>query len=125
MVALRLGGAKVWGDYPWFDAAFIGGEESLRGWRSERFGGDAALYGGADLRLYLTQFQLITPNLLGVFGGVDAGRVWVDGQSPGGYHVSYGGGLWFGILGARHVVSVSYMRGEGTSSIHVGWGFPF
>jgi len=125
VLALRIGTKKVWGEYPWYDAAFLGGDESLRGWRSQRFAGDAVLYGSAELRLHVTQFNLVTPNLLGVFGAVDAGRVWVDGESPGGYHLGYGGGIWIGFLGARNVISVSWMKGDETEGLYFGLGFEF
>jgi hypothetical protein len=34
----------------------------------------------------------------GVLGFADAGRVYVDGQSPGGWHTAAGGGIWVGYL---------------------------
>jgi hypothetical protein len=123
--ALRVGGKKVWGKYPWFDAAFVGGEESLRGWRAQRFAGDASLYGSAELRLYLTKFTLLVPQLFGVYGLFDVGRVWVEGASPGGWHTGYGGGIWLGFLGARYLLSASFVTSREGGGLYVGWGFGF
>lgn len=127
VLALRAGAEKIWGSYPWFDAAFIGGLQSVRGWRSQRFAGDASLFGSAELRTHLTQFRTIMPHLFGVFGSVDAGRVWVEGQSPGGWHLGYGGGIWLGFLGSRYLFSASYFRGKGeqSSGFYIDWGFAF
>jgi hypothetical protein len=125
VLALRTGGETVLGEHPWFDAAYIGGLGSLRGWRSQRFAGDGALFGSAELRAYLTDFNFIMPQLLGIFGSVDGGRVWVDGDSPGGWHVGYGGGIWLGFLGSRNLFSASYFQGDGSSGFYVDWGFAF
>ncbi len=125
VLALRGGGKKIWGEYPWFDAAYLGGLASLRGWRAQRFAGDGSLYGGAELRTYLTDFNIIMPQLFGLFGSVDAGRVWVDGESEGGWHVGYGGGFWLGFLGSRYLFSASYFQADASSGFYVDWGFAF
>jgi hypothetical protein len=125
VLALRAGGEKVWGDYPWFDAAYIGGLESLRGWRSDRFAGDASLFGSAEIRTLLTSIRVLMPHLFGIFGSVDGGKVWVDGESPGSWHVGYGGGIWLGFLGSRHLFSASYFEGDGSSRFYIDWGFAF
>jgi len=125
MLAFRVGGKKVWGEFPWFDAAFVGGNESLRGFRAQRFAGDASLYGSAELRVYLTDFTLLVPQLFGVYGLFDVGRVWVEGESPGGWHTGYGGGVWLGFLGARYLLSASFVASREGGGIYIGWGFGF
>lgn len=125
MLALQAGGQKVWGDAPWFDAAFIGGEETVRGLRAQRYAGDASLYGSAELRIYLTDINILVPQLFGVFGLFDVGRVWVDGDSPGGWHTGYGGGIWIGFLGARYLLSAAYARSEEGGGLYIGSGFGF
>ena len=82
-VALRAGGRKVWGTYPWFDAAYLGGLNN-RGFRSHRFAGDASLYGTAELRLWIGHLPTpIVPLRFGVLGFGDVGRVWLEGERPG------------------------------------------
>ena len=51
--AASVGGRKVFGEYPWFEAAFVGGSKSLRGYRKNRFAGDGSLYGSVEARLWL------------------------------------------------------------------------
>lgn len=109
-LAVRLGGAHVLGDAPPFEAAFLGGRTSLRGFRYQRFAGDAAAFGGAELRIPIDTVRIGLNGELGVFGLADAGRVWVDGDSPGGWHSAFGGGAWFSTMG--RAVSLTYAHGE-------------
>jgi hypothetical protein len=46
-LALRLGGRQAWGAFPIFEGAFIGGMETVRGYRYNRFVGDQAAWGAA------------------------------------------------------------------------------
>ena len=82
-LALRAGGKKVWGTFPFHESAFLGGpgltggdisNGSLRGFRKNRFAGDAALYGNSELRLVLAKIKLLVPGELGLFGAADAGQ---------------------------------------------------
>ena len=73
MVAARVGGRRVWGDYPWFESAFVGGSKNLRGYRKNRFAGDASLYGSVEARLWLFKGRLIAPGRWGIFGLADTG----------------------------------------------------
>lgn len=122
-LALRAGGQRVWGEnFRLWDAAFIGGSTSLRGYAWNRFAGDAAAYGSAELRVPLTRVTLLTRGDLGAIGFTDAGRVWHDGVSEGKLHTSYGGGLFFGSLG--QTVSVTYAQGE-SGRFYLSFGQPF
>jgi hypothetical protein len=98
MLALRGGAEKLWGDFPYFDAAFLGGSHSLRTAPRQRFAGDASLHGSAELRLPLASFPFILPMNIGALGFVEAGRVFVDGHSPSGWHTGVAAGLWLGVL---------------------------
>jgi outer membrane protein assembly factor BamA len=122
-LALRAGGQRVWGErFRIWDAAFLGGSTSLRGYAWNRFMGDASAYGGAELRIPLTRITLLTRGDLGLIGFTDAGRVWNDGVSEGNWHTGYGGGLFFGSLG--QAVSVTYAQGEG-GRFYLSFGQPF
>lgn len=98
VIALRAGGQKLFGDFPWFDAAFIGGSSSLRTERRQRYAGDASIFGTAELRLPIAKFPLILPLDVGALGFVDAARVYLDGDSPGGWHRGSGAGIWIGVI---------------------------
>ena len=123
VVALRAGARTAWGAFPVHDAAWIGGSTTLRGYRWQRLAGDAALYGGVELRLPLTRVNLgLVRGRLGVLGLADAGRVYVDGSSPGGWHTGYGGGLFLETM--ETAVHAVWARGE-EDRVYVGLGLPF
>jgi hypothetical protein len=107
-LALRAGGQKLFGDFPYFDAAFIGGSRSLRTEHRQRFAGDASLYGTTELRVPIAAFPFILPFNVGAIGFVDAARVYVDGDSPGGWHQGTGAGFWIGVV--RPELGITVMR---------------
>lgn len=93
--ALRARGEKLWGDFPYYQAAYLGGTQTLRGFARNRFGGDASLYGSAALRHHLFRPTLLVPFDVGWFVFGETGRVWMDRKSPGDWHSDFGGGFWF------------------------------
>jgi outer membrane protein assembly factor BamA len=124
-LALRAGGKHVWGVFPFFEAAFIGDAETVRLGRPQRYGGDAAAYGNAELRLKLGHYFVILPGEIGVFGLADAGRVFVDGESSTTWHTAFGGGVWLSILGPRNVVNAAIVRSAERTGVYVGLGMAY
>jgi hypothetical protein len=109
-LAVRAGGDLATGDYPVQYSAAIGGKRSLRGYQFRRFAGDAGVHAGTELRVPVGTINLLVRSQLGVFGLADAGRVWFDGGSEGGWHSAVGGGFWLSAFGRS--VSVAYARGD-------------
>jgi outer membrane protein assembly factor BamA len=107
VLALRAGGKKLFGDFPYYEAAFIGGRNTMRTLHNQRYAGDASLYGSTELRVPVTRFSFFLPFNVGLLGFADAGRVFVKGDSPGGWHQVTGAGFWLGAL--NPVTSVSVM----------------
>ncbi|HEV8255023.1 MAG TPA: hypothetical protein VGQ78_09715 [Vicinamibacteria bacterium] len=124
-LALRAGGKRVWGTYPFHEAAFVGGGNSVRGFRAQRFAGDSAAWGNAELRLFLTKFFLVLPGELGVFGLGDGGRVWLAGESSDRWHTAVGGGVWFAFLNRANTVTVTVARSDERTGVYVRGGFAF
>jgi outer membrane translocation and assembly module TamA len=121
-LAARAGGSAAVGEYPFFDAAFLGGWESLRGYHLQRFAGDVAAFGGAELRVPLREVELFVRGDLGATLFADAGRVFLDGESPGGWHTALGGSLWF--ASPLGTLAVSFARGEESRFyLRIGEGF--
>jgi hypothetical protein len=123
-LALRAGGKRVWGEFPLQEAAFVGGAGTVRGFNYQRFAGDASLFGSAEARVKLARANLLVRGDLGVLGLADAGRVWFDGDSPGGWHTAVGGGVWFSFLDRKHTVTAAYAHGE-RSMLYFRMGLPF
>jgi hypothetical protein len=124
-LAVRAGGKKVFGSYPFTEAAFIGDASTVRLGAKNRYAGDAAAWGNVELRLRLTPFFVVLPGELGVFGLADAGRVFVQGESSEQWHSAVGGGLWISLLRPANVLSVAVARSAERTAVYFGAGFAF
>jgi hypothetical protein len=107
---LRVAGKKVWGRFPFHEAAFIGGPDTVRGLRRQRYAGDAAVFGNAELRLPLFRFTMLLPIRFGVLGLADTGRVYLEGESSDKWHTGVGAGAWFSILKPENTLVVTAAR---------------
>ncbi|MDO8501338.1 MAG: hypothetical protein Q7S20_05815 [Gemmatimonadaceae bacterium] len=124
VLALRAGGKKLFGDFPYFDAAFLGGGSSFRTEHRQRYAGDASVYGTTELRVPIAKFPLILPLDVGVLGFMDAGRVYVDGDSPGGWHRANGAGFWVGAINPGLNVNVLFTdRANRRTMVNLGFAF--
>ncbi|HEX6790797.1 MAG TPA: BamA/TamA family outer membrane protein [Candidatus Krumholzibacteria bacterium] len=124
VLALRAGGKQVWGPYPYHEAAYIGGARTLRGFPQQRYAGDASVYTSAELRVPVTHIYLLVPGMLGVFGLVDTGRVFFEGESSSKWHTAAGGGIWASFADPSKTMSLSIASGEGTRVyVHIGLSF--
>jgi outer membrane protein assembly factor BamA len=124
-LALRVGGQRVWGDFPFHEAAYVGGASTLRGWGEQRFAGRGSAYGSAELRLLLAHAMLFVPGDLGVFGLADAGRVYATGERSGAWHVGAGGGVWVAPLTRAHTISLAVVRGREQTGVYLRTGFAY
>ena len=124
-LALRGAGKKVFGDFPFFEAAFVGGASTVRGLREQRYAGDAAVYGNAELRLVLGRIMLLLPANVGIFGLADAGRVFLEGESSSEIHTGFGGGLSLSFLTPANTVSFAFVRGEDRNGFYLRAGFAY
>lgn len=123
--ALRAGGQKVWGEAPFQYGAFLGGMSSIRGHRTDRFVGDASVFGTVEARTAITRANLlIARGDVGTIALVESGRVFLGGEDSSEWHTAAGGGLWFGSIERKYTAHLVYVHGErGTWS--AGVGVPF
>jgi hypothetical protein len=124
-LALRVGGRKLWGRYPFFEAAFIGGASTVRLGRVNRYAGDASAYGSTELRLSLTKITLILPAQFGVFGLADVGRVFLAGESSDTWHAAAGGGVWLSYLERAYTISLAIAKSDERTGVYAQAGFGF
>jgi surface antigen Omp85-like protein len=121
--ALRAGGKKVFGTYPYLEAASIGEgglgpgalsepRDTVRGYRARRYLGDGSLWGNADVRLRVSHITLVLPGSWGLQGFADIGRVWVKGESSDTWHPGVGGGIWVSLLNDRMAFSAGISHGK-------------
>jgi hypothetical protein len=124
-LALRIGGRKLWGAYPYFEAAFIGDPSTVRLGRVNRYAGDATAYGSAELRFSLGELLVVLPATVGIFGLADAGRVFLEGESSDEWHTAFGGGVSLAFLDRAHTLSIAAASSEERTGIYLQAGFGF
>ncbi|WP_136480274.1 metallophosphoesterase [Cognatitamlana onchidii] len=108
-------------DLVFYQAANIGGNNGLRGYRTERFTGKNALVGSADLRFSFPSFRTsFIPFQIGVFAGGDVGRVWLSGESSNTWHNDYGGGFW---VTAAEKISGTFNLFNSVEGLRFSFGF--
>ena len=124
-LAVRAGGARNVGTFPFYTASTLGGTANLRGFRSTRFSGRTSFYTNAEIRLALFGVKWAAlPGQVGALAFVDQGRVWTDGERSDTWHRGYGGGLWYDILD-EIVVSATYGASKEGTYLLTGLGFLF
>lgn len=124
-LAVRAGARQVLGRFPWHEAAFIGGGDTVRGLSDQRYAGDASVYASGELRVRVARPELIVPTHLGLFGFGDTGRVWVDEASPGGWHTGVGGGLSLQPVGQPYLGRVGAAFGQEATILFLTVGLPY
>jgi len=124
-LALRVGGKRVWGQFPYQEAAYIGDDSSVRLGRQNRYGGEASVYANAELRLFLTHFYLLVPGDFGVFGLGDVGRVYFEGESSDKWHAAAGGGIWASFLDRANTVSLAIASSSVRTALYFSVGFGY
>ncbi len=124
-LAVRAGGKKLFGKYPFHEAAFIGGDATVRGFRRERFAGDASLYGSTELRWRLARMLFIVPGDFGVFVLADVGRIFLKNENSRKWHPAYGGGVFFSVLDVSTTFSLAVAICQERTSVYFKLGFSF
>jgi outer membrane protein assembly factor BamA len=123
----RVGGARNFGDFRFYQANTLGGTTNLRGYRRTRFAGRGSLYGNVEARLQLFSFNAyVVPGKFGIMGLADAGRVYSDFDQRRGvkaFHTGVGGGIWIDVL-KQAVINATYSVGE-ERLVNVGFDFLF
>ena len=119
VLATNIGGAYTFGDYEFFHANYLSNQSRLRGFKTNRFGGDGIIYHATDLRIKLFQGHGGLRTGLGIFGSFDYGRSFLEDEGISDWHTSYGGGIYLtplDILGFK----IGYYVGEDDTQITIG-----
>ena len=124
-VALRAYSEIAWGGYPFYKGASIGGKKTLRGFSRDRFIGDYALMGSAELRYYLGKIFLLIPFKVGMNLFTDTGRVFLNGESSTKWHSAFGGGFWVSIHERAVNLSLNFAKSAETFRFYLSIGQMF
>ena len=108
-------------DFTFYQAANLGGDNGLRGYRAERFTGRNSFVTSADLRYSFPTFKTRTlPLQIGIFSGFDLGRVWLENDFSDKWHNDYGGGFW---VTAAESLSGTFNFFNSTEGLRFSFGF--
>ncbi|PHR72163.1 MAG: phosphoesterase [Lutibacter sp.] len=124
--ATKLSGNIIFGDnFEFYNAASIGGKNGLRGYRNQRFTGNQSFYQNTDIRFNLKKVKTrLIPLQIGLFGGFDYGKVWLDNEDSKNWKTSYGGGFW--LVGADMLnLNFSLFDSKDGAQFVFGFGFEF
>ena len=104
------------GDTPQFyQSATLGGDNGLRGYRSQRFTGTTGFSASTDVGYEFKKIKtFFFPVDLSIYGGVDLGGVWFEEEDSEKWHNSYGGGLMLQWTNAIQGGFSTFRSDEGT-----------
>ncbi len=126
LLAMRVSGRNVFGTFPFQEAAYLGGKDSVRGLDTDRFAGDASVFANAELCFTLGQASaLLFRGEWGLFVFGDVGRVFVDDDDSDKWHPSAGGGVSVSTLKRSLLWSLSVARSEEQTSFFFIGNFSF
>jgi hypothetical protein len=132
-LAVRVGGQYNTGTYEFYQAARLGGQNQIRGYRKFRFAGEKTFYNNLELRTRILTFNsFLFPAELGLTLFHDIGRVWEDSpdlpvvnENKEQWHRGYGAGIWLAPLG-RIVISADYgVTNDDENAFFLRFGFMF
>lgn len=124
-LAVRASAEKIWGDFPFFEGAFLGGTGNLRGFERERFLGDAAILAAAELRVELFETFILFPGKFGILGGTETGRVFLESEDSDKWHPAVGAGVWMNWVDPAFTVSISLYESSEEQLLYIQGGFGF
>ncbi|MEO6497458.1 MAG: hypothetical protein ABIN95_00530, partial [Mucilaginibacter sp.] len=95
LISNKTGGAQIFGHAEYFQKVKLGGQNTLKGFHTNRFTGESMVYNNLEVRVKVFDFNsYLLPGSVGVIGFNDVGRVWVPGEKSNQVHVGYGGGIY-------------------------------
>jgi hypothetical protein len=125
-LVVKLGGSKNYGrQIPFYTYTHLGQFSNLRGYKRNRFTGDASAYMNSELRFHLGRIRnRFLPFETGLIGFYDLGKVWWEGSSEGGWHAGYGGGFYISPFTRDYVFSLLFESSpEEKLLFRFGFGF--
>ncbi len=119
-------------DFEFYQGATLGANTGLRGYRNERFTGRSAFVQSTDLRWNFVSLKTsVLPISLGVFGGVDYGRIWINDElvldaafNKNDWNTSFGGGVFANMAGLM-TANISAFNSEDGLRLAFKMGFGF
>jgi len=124
-LALRAVGEKIWGTFPFYEAAFLGGLSSLRGYYKNRFAGDASFLGQVELRMKIANVNILIPAEFGISAFGETGRVFFNGEDSKKWHNVYGGGIWMSYVARMFNLGLDIGKSKEELVFYLTTGFSY
>ncbi len=118
VLAVRSGGATITGNPEFYQLTSIGGTETVRGYRRDRFWGKNSFYNSNELQWLFNVRSYLFNGRAGFVGFFDQGRVWQPSEESTTWHNGYGGGIMFAPFN-KLVVSITYGVSKENGLLHV------
>ncbi|PID70854.1 MAG: phosphoesterase [Flavobacteriales bacterium] len=112
-------------DFEFYQGATLGAVNGLRGYRNQRFTGKNAYVQSTDLRWNFINLKTnILPISLGIYAGVDYGRVWLKDDASKKWQNSYGGGFFINLTNIMTANVSAFNSNDGLRiGFKMGFGF--
>lgn len=119
-------------DFEFYQGANLGASTGLRGYRNQRFTGKTSFVQSTDIRWNFLDLKTgLLPISLGVFGGADYGRVWVDDMlvlnsefNLDDWNTSVGGGVFVNMANMMSANISAFSSDDGLRlAFKLGFGF--
>ena len=124
-IAVRAGGEKIWGPFPAFESAFLGGETTVGGLPAQRYAGDASAYGNFEARWQLAPLPFVLRWDFGVSGILDVGRVFATGETSDRWHTGVGGAIWAMLPDRSLGGTLALIFSQGNVALYAGTAFRY
>lgn len=126
VLATKFSGHVNFGDnFEFYQAATLGANNGLRSYRNERFTGKSAFVQSTDIRWNFTNLKTgLMPFSIGIYGGVDYGRIWIENDNSDKWNNSVGGGFFVNFAGLA-AGNFSVFNGEDGLRLAFKLGFGF
>jgi hypothetical protein len=92
-LAIRAGAATVTGTPEFYQYIPIGGGQTMRGYRRQRFWGKTTFYNSNELRFISEVKSYAYNGKAGLVAHFDNGKVWMPSEKSGKLHTGYGAGV--------------------------------
>jgi hypothetical protein len=111
--------------FEFYQGASLGAKTGLRGYRFQRFTGKSAFSQSTDVRWNFGRFKTgLLPVYLGVYGGVDYGRVWLENDNSDKWNNSFGGGFFVNMAKMMTANISAFNSDDGLRlAFQLGFGF--
>ncbi|MFK7833322.1 MAG: metallophosphoesterase [Winogradskyella sp.] len=112
-------------DFEFYQGATLGARTGLRGYRFQRFTGKSAFSQSTDIRWNFSSLKTgLLPIHIGIYGGMDYGRVWIDNDDSKKWNNSFGGGFFVNMAEMMTANISAFNSDDGVRlAFRLGFGF--